>query len=123
MKIRGDFVTNSSSVSFVLSMKKEIVDIMKELAMYKPETGRVYTILKEFLLGGDKVDVLGEELYVRKIKFKTDGDCKMKEWDKKPVDFDTLSDDEVWEYIFGDYLLNGELARLHGFGATQTDTY
>ena len=34
-----------------------------------------------------------------------------------------MNDDELWSYIFGEYILKGEIAKIAGFGSTQVETY
>ena len=39
------------------------------------------------------------------------------------VDFKSLSDDELWNYIRGQFFGLGDLSKIWGFGVTQVDTY
>ena len=34
-----------------------------------------------------------------------------------------LMDEELWSYIFGEYILKGQLAKIEGFGVTQIETF
>jgi len=58
-----------------------------------------------------------------KIKFDTDGDMTYRDNFDKNINFSTLSDDELWSYILGEYIFKGKLSKLEGFGVVQVDTY
>ena len=49
-----------------------------------------------------------------------------KEWieaEGKEVDLSQMDDEEIWKYIYGEYVMNGELGKIYGLGVTQTQTY
>lgn len=131
MKIRTDFVTNSSSVSYLLTMSKKIVDIYQEnfRNTIDVKTQRIVSLLHDDLVkNGTRVMYEGEQIYTKKITFATDGDCMWDDTFDKPIeeiDFSKLTDDKLWAYIFGEYILNGKISQLgvKGFGATQVETY
>ncbi len=41
----------------------------------------------------------------------------------KEVDLASMDDDQLWDYILGEYLVQGRISSLWGFGATQVETY
>lgn len=128
MKIRTDFVTNSSSVSYVLTMNEEIVDIYEKhfRSIRDLKEARILSTLRRDLMeNGTRVMLEGKEIFTRKIDFSTD-ECMTDDTFEKPieeVDFSKVTDEELWQYIFGEYILNGRISKLNGFGSTQVETY
>jgi hypothetical protein len=103
-------------------MKEDMVKDLRDWRAPDNEKKRVWDILAKFIReGGEVADIMGEKLRIRKVKFRTDNDCNFRELEKP--DYEKMTEEELWPYILGDYILNGEIGKLGVFGATQVETY
>ena len=128
MKIRTDFVTNSSSVSYILTMNEDIVK--GHLKYYKGLYEKGEDIITKFLMTfisekGTRVFIENEEIYTYKIHFNTDEMMLDSDLELPPdrVDFSSMDGDDLWAYIFGEYIYQGRLKNIDGFGITKTETF
>lgn len=125
MKIRGDFVTNSSSTSFILTAKEDIFDVNIE---HFTKTGKIgvvqlLTFLKtEMKNEGKQAKVGDNEFYFTQKKFSIGKSIKLDENidpdEIATTDFSKLSDDEMWNLINW-IVVKGKGKDLYGIGATQ----
>jgi hypothetical protein len=132
MKIRQDFVTNSSSVSYIVTFCPSLYNAVNDYHWRGREDKKdiKYTrieelIIKEVLESGTRVYWEGCDLYIKKYEFDTDEtqtDQNIDEQDEE-LDFKNIPDEELWNYIRGQFLIMGDLGRIQGFGVTQVKSY
>lgn len=137
MKIRADFVTNSSSVSYILTVHPDVSSVMLGSHGHERRPSAL-TQLLAFARGmimrdGTPIEIAGDTVYAMRVKFQTDGDGEFLETYgitrqnifTEPLP-SGLSNDEMLALLYGVLIDADEAIVLHqlaGFGATQTDTF
>lgn len=126
VKIRCDFVTNSSSASFVLTAKEEIMDANIKHFQETGKTGLVQllTFLKEKMgEEGNKTKIADQEYSFTVKKFALGKSLFLTDdIDQENIgrtDFSKLSDEDMWAVINW-VVVKGRSKDLFGVGATQT---
>lgn len=132
MKIRTDFVTNSSSVSYILTMDLDIVNLF--IDMYNKEDSmkgkvRMAIALRDFMIENGTISYMHEhEIYTYLMEFADDdGSCVTKETleeNGENTDPMQMNEEELFNYIKGEYIHFQKLSKfLRGFGVTQVEQY
>lgn len=130
--MRTDFVTNSSSVSYIVTMDLSMVDcFIKNFQESETMKGtiRLAEAMRDYLLENGTVNYLhNHEIYSCLIEFNDDdGSSVTKEiLEMNGVNFDPLkmNETDLFAYIKGELLQNKKLSNLlNGFGATQVEQY
>lgn len=124
MKVRTDFVTNSSSVSYVLTMNKELTEIMiKNYGEYEKEQAAIAQhVYEDMLKTGTLICLDNHELYYKTIEFSTDEQLTK---DDQEETFTEMKESDKVALINGEYIMRGQLPKLtnYGIGVTQVETY
>lgn len=110
-------------------MKKELLESMASYygGTRKEELRIVSDFIKDDLLEhGTRVFLADEEMFYKKVEFNTDGGTNTREWIEESgekVDLSKMDDEEIWKYIYGEYIMKGEIVKIEGLGSTQVKTY
>lgn len=128
MKIRSDFVTNSSSVSYIVTMNLEMLERFLLTFEKNFDSGkkRAAAMLKsELLSNGTRAMLEGYEIYTKQFKFDNGGDCMFSDSYEKPyeeIDFELYEEKEIWALIYGEFIAKNKICEIEGFGVTKVDT-
>ena len=126
MKIRGDFVTNSSSVSYILTMKEDIIN--QQISLFSGGFGDYLKFVKDKIKNeGDKTVLNGEEIYSLKLKFNTGNAIPLDGFNDdeffcvdacRDLDISSLTDEELneflyWTIVYPQYLSGIGLTKIY----------
>ncbi|BBB89791.1 MAG TPA: hypothetical protein PKA28_12050 [Methylomusa anaerophila] len=131
MKIRADFVTNSSSVSFLLTLKKNMAEQMIEQAGPSGKSRLIQFLLEKLEREGETITINNEPVHSlvvttrpKEIKevlaeYFQDGGM-FYHWqmpDVRQMDFSQYTDEQLWAIVCS-LLHKGKIGDLQVIGAT-----
>lgn len=130
--MRTDFVTNSSSVSYIVTMDLSMVDcFIKNFQESETMKGtiRLAEAMRDYLLENGTVNYMhNHEIYSCLIEFNDDDGSSVTkeilEMNGDNSDPLKMNETDLFAYIKGELLQNKKLSNLlNGFGATQVEQY
>ncbi len=125
MKIRADWVTNSSTASFILTLKPDVVDAWADYYQGDCMGQLLKFIGDQARRKGELVSMAGKEYLALPVRFHWQEDvafpdeCKVS--DHAEADLSGYTDEEMWAFVYW-VIASGQMDRLMVVGATMTDS-